>query len=115
MLQVKDLRTGKVLPERVERVNNIAWATDNKTIFYVTEDAVTKRNDKFFRHVLGSEKYDLIYDEKDELFDIATSRTRDEAIIVLSISSKASTEARYVPADKPDAPLQIVLPRHPDH
>ena len=115
MLQVKDLRTGKVLPERVERVNNIAWATDNKTIFYVTEDAVTKRNDKFFRHVLGSDKYDLIYDEKDELFDIATSRTRDKAIIVLSIFSKTSTETRYVPADKPDAPLKVVLPRQPDH
>src|SRR5687768_15065503 len=115
LLQVKDLRTGKVLPERVERVNNIAWATDNKTIFYVTEDAVTKRNDKFFRHVLGSDKYDLIYDEKDELFDIATSRTRDKAIIVLSIFSKTSTETRYVPADKPDAPLKVVLPRQPDH
>src|SRR5687768_10244455 len=100
MLQVKDLRTGKVLPERVERVNNIAWATDNKTIFYVTEDAVTKRNDKFFRHVLGSDKYDLIYDEKDELFDIATSRTRDKAMIVLDIFSKTSTEVRYIPADK---------------
>ena len=27
MLQIKDLRTGQLLPERVERVNNIAWAT----------------------------------------------------------------------------------------
>ena len=76
VLQIKDLRTGKVLPERVERVNNVAWATDNKTVFYVTEDQVTKRNDKFFRHVLGTDKYELVYDEKDELFDIATSRTR---------------------------------------
>src|SRR5689334_24341957 len=30
-LQIKDLRTGQLLPERVERVNNLAWATDNKT------------------------------------------------------------------------------------
>ena len=67
-LQVKDLRTGKLFPEKIERVNGVAWATDNKTFFYVTEDAVTKRSDKFFRHVLGSEKSDLIYDEKDELF-----------------------------------------------
>lgn len=115
MLQIKDLRTGQLLPERVERVNNIAWATDNKTIFYVTEDAVTKRNDKFFRHVLGTDKHDLVYEEKDELFDIATGRTRDKAIIVLSIFSKTSTEARYIPADKPDAPLKVVLPRQPDH
>jgi oligopeptidase B len=115
VLQIKDLRTGQVLPERVERINNVAWATDNKTIFYVTEDAVTKRNDKFFRHVLGTDKYDLVYDEKDELFDIAVGRSRDKAVIVLSIFSKTSTEARYIPADKPDAPLKVVLARQPDH
>ena len=115
VLQIKDLRTGQILPERVERINNVAWSTDNKTIFYVTEDAVTKRNDKFFRHVLGTDKYDLIYDEKDELFDIATGRTRDKAMIVLQIFSKTSTEARYIPADKPDAPLKVVLARQPDH
>ncbi|HET7112639.1 MAG TPA: S9 family peptidase, partial [Pyrinomonadaceae bacterium] len=115
LLQIKDLRTGQILPERVERVNNVAWATDNKTIFYVTEDAVTKRNDKFFRHVLGTDKYDLVYEEKDELFDIATGRTRDKAIIVLSIFSKTSTEARYIPADRPDAALKVVLPRQPEH
>jgi oligopeptidase B len=115
VLQIKDLRTGKVLPERVERVNNVAWSTDNKTIFYVTEDAVTKRSDKFFRHVLGADKYDLVYDEKDELFDIATGRTRDKAIVFLQITSKTSTEVRYIPADKPDAPLKVVLARQPDH
>ena len=37
-LQIKDLRNGQLFPERIERVNNLAWATDNKTFFYVTED-----------------------------------------------------------------------------
>src|SRR5437762_4016821 len=41
-LQVKNLTTGELLPERIERVDGVAWATDNKTIFYVTEEAVTK-------------------------------------------------------------------------
>ena len=50
-LQIKDLRTGQILPEKIERVGSVMWATDNKTIFYSTEDAVTKRSDKFFRHV----------------------------------------------------------------
>jgi oligopeptidase B len=115
VLQIKDLRTGQLLPERVERINNLAWATDNKTVFYVTEDAVTKRNDKFFRHVLGTDKHELVYEEKDELFDISTGRTRDKAMIILEIASKTSSEARYIPADKPDAPLTIVLARQPDH
>lgn len=115
LLQVKDLRTGQMLPERVERVNNIVWATDNKTIFYVTEDAVTKRSDKFFRHVLGTDKHDLIYEEKDELFDIGAGRSRDKAVIFLEIYSKTSTEVRYLPGDQPTATLKVVLPRQPEH
>ncbi len=58
-LQIKDLRTGQLLPETFERVGDVSWASDNKTIFFTTEDAVTKRSDKFFRHVLGSGKTDL--------------------------------------------------------
>src|SRR5262245_59846349 len=59
-LQVKNLKTGEMLPEKIERVANVAWSTDNKTIFYVTEDAVTKRSDKFWRHVLGDDKNHLV-------------------------------------------------------
>ena len=83
-------------------MTNVAWASDNKTLFYVTEDAVTKRSDKFFRHVLGTDKNDLIFEEKDELFDIGTGRSRDKAVILLESSSKTSTEVRYIPADKPN-------------
>ena len=114
-LQIKDLRTGKLLPEHVERVNYLAWATDNKTIFYVTEDAVTKRSDKFFRHVLGTDKTDLVYDEKDELFDIAAFRSRDKAVIFVNAASKTSTDVRYLPANDPTASLKVILARQPEH
>jgi len=115
MLQVKNLKTGELLPEKIERVDNVAWATDNKTLFYVTEDDVTKRNDKMFRHVLGSNKYELIYNEKDELFDIGVGRTRDKAVILLGAYSKTSNEFRYIPANDPDAAWKIILPRQADH
>ena len=114
-LQVKDLRTGQLFPERFERVNGVEWATDNKTFFYVTEDAVTKRTDKFFRHVLGSDKSDLLYDEKDELFDIGVGRSRDKAVIFLESEAKTSTEVSYLRADDPNGTLKVILPRQPDH
>jgi oligopeptidase B len=114
-LHVKNLKTGELLAENIERVDNVAWATDNKTIFYVTEDAVTKRSDKFFRHVLGSDKYELVYEEKDELFDIGTDRSRDKAVIMLGAFSKTSTEFRYIPADNPNADWKVILPRQADH
>jgi len=114
-LQIKNLRTGELFPEKIERVDGLAWATDNKTLFYVTEDAVTKRNDKMFRHVLGTDKYELIYEEKDELFDIGVGRSRDKAIIQLEAASKTSTESRYIPANDPNAEWKVIVPRQPDH
>ncbi|HSS21971.1 MAG TPA: S9 family peptidase [Pyrinomonadaceae bacterium] len=114
-LHVKDLRTGQLLPESFERVGNVAWTTDNKTIFFTTEDATTKRSDKFFRHTLGSDKTDLVYEDKDELFDIGTFRTRDKAMIMLGSESKTSTEWRYLPANDANAELKIISPREPDH
>jgi oligopeptidase B len=115
LLRVKDLRTGQLLPESFERAGNVAWATDNKTIFFTTEDAVTKRSDKFFRHVLGSDKTDLIFEEKDELFDIGVGRSRDKAVILLGSQSKTSTEWQYLPADNPSAALKIISAREADH
>ncbi|MDX6578390.1 MAG: oligopeptidase, partial [Blastocatellia bacterium] len=114
-LQIKNLTTGELLPEKIERVDDLAWATDNKTLFYVTEDAVTKRNDKMFRHVLGTDKYELLYDEKDELFDLGVQRTRDKAVIMLGAFSKTSTEFRYISANDPNAAWKTILTRQADH
>jgi oligopeptidase B len=114
-LQIKDLRTGQLLTETFERVGDVAWATDNNTIFFTTEDAVTKRSDKFFRHALGSDKTDLIFEEKDELFDIGAARSRDKAVILLGSESKTSTEWRFLPADAPTAELRTISPREADH
>jgi len=114
-LQVKNLITGELLPEKIERVDDLAWATDNKTLFYVTEDAVTKRNDKMFRHVLGTDKYEMLYEEKDELFDIGVDRTRDKAVIMLGAFSKTSTEFRYIPANNPNAEWKTIVARQADH
>ncbi|HEX5603515.1 MAG TPA: S9 family peptidase, partial [Pyrinomonadaceae bacterium] len=115
VLQVKDLRTGQLFPERIERVTSFTWANDNKTFFYVTEDAVTKRSDKFSRHVLGTDKTDLVYDEKDELFDIGVGRSRDKAVIFLEAFSKTSTESRYLRAADPNGTPKVIIPRSPEH
>jgi oligopeptidase B len=114
-LFIKDLRTGKLYPETIERVGSVVWANDNKTLFYTTEDAVSKRSDKFWRHTLGEKESDLIYEEKDELFDIGAGRSRDKKVIFLSAFSKTSTEARYIFADQPNSEFKVVLPREKDH
>ena len=114
-LHVKDLSTGAVLDDRVERVGRIEWAADNRTLFFTTEDAVTKRSDKFFRHVVGSTTSDLVYEEKDEQFDLSVWRTNDRSMILLYSAARTSTEARYLPAHKPTAPPTLIVARAPDH
>ncbi|MEO8258783.1 MAG: S9 family peptidase [Acidobacteriota bacterium] len=114
-LRVKDLRTGALLPDQIERVDDIAWATDSRTIFYVTEDPITKRHDRFWRHRVGAGSSDLVYEEKDELFDLECQRSRDKAVIVLDAAAKTSTEVWFLPADRPGDPLTLIAPRRPDH
>ena len=77
-LQVKDLRDGRTLPDTAERVTSVEWAADNHTLFLTTEDAVTKRPDKLWRHALGDSAFTPLYEEKDELYDIGVQKTRDK-------------------------------------
>ncbi|MET0753595.1 MAG: S9 family peptidase [Pyrinomonadaceae bacterium] len=114
-LQFKDLRTGKILPDKIERVTSVAWANDNKTVFFVTEDAEDKRSDKLWRHEIGSDKNELLYEEKDLLFDIGVSRSRDKKMIFLGAYAKTMQEYRYLPADNPSGDWKMVLPREKDH
>lgn len=114
-LHVKDLRSGQTLSESIERTGSIVWANDNKTIFYTTEDAVSKRSDKFWRHVVGSDKSDLLYEDKDELFDVGAGRSLDKKIIFLGSYAKTSRELRYLAADNPMGQFKVILPRTDGH
>ena len=114
-LHVKDLRTGQTLSESIERTGSIEWANDNKTLFYTTEDAVSKRSDKFWRHVVGSDKSDLLYEEKDELFDVGAGRSLDKKMLFLGSFAKTSREFRYLAADNPTGAFKVVLPREDGH
>ena len=42
-LHVKNLQTGELLPDRVEKTGSVVWAADNKTLFYTVEDSAKRR------------------------------------------------------------------------
>jgi oligopeptidase B len=122
VLAVKDLRTGKLLPDHAERVGSVVWANDNKTIFYTVEDPTSKRQFQLYRHTAGTEgSHKLIYEEKDERFNVEAAKTRSKAYIFLVSGSHTTTEARYIPADQPTAEFKVLEPRkqdveyYPDH
>jgi len=121
VLAVKDLRTGKVLSDHAEKVGSVVWANDNKTIFYTVEDSA-KRQYRLYRHTAGATgSDDLVYEEKDERFDLEAAKTRSQAYIFLISRSHTTTEVRYISADQPAAEWKLMEPRkqgveyYPDH
>ena len=113
-LQVKDLRSGQALPDTVEKVTSIAWASDNKTLFYTTPDAA-KRPYRLYRHVIGTTAHDLLYEEKDERFSLRVSRSRSKAYLFLDIGSHTTSEVRFLKADTPAADWTLIAARKADH
>ena len=114
-LHVKDLRTGDTLPDTAERVTSVEWAGDNKTLFLTTENEVTKRSDKLWRHVLGSGAVEPLYEEKDELYDIGLDKTRDKKYLLVESESKDTTEFRYLQSDHAQNAFAVFLPREKKH
>jgi oligopeptidase B len=121
-LAVKDLRTGKVLVDHAERVDAIAWANDNQTLFYAIEDEVAKRPYRVYRHTVNTAGPDtLVYEEKDERFELGVNKTRSKDYLFMVSSSHTTSEVRYLRADQPTGEWKILEPRkqgveyYPDH
>lgn len=115
-LQIKDLRTGKMLPDKIERVTSQEWSPDGKYLFYGQEDPVSKRTDKIWRHTVGTaDKNDLVYEEKDVFFNVGVGRSRDKKMLFVGSSAKTMNEYRYLPADNPTGEWKILTPRREGH
>ncbi len=111
-LQIKDLRTGHLLPERIEKVKSVAWASDSATLFYTVDDD-TKRPYRVLRHRLGDAEGlgELVYQEDDERFRVAVWRARSGGMVYRGSFSHTTTEIAFVPANAPRADFRLVASR----
>jgi oligopeptidase B len=112
-LRVRDLRTGKDSDVIADKVGSVAWANDNKTVFYTVEEEKTKRQYRLYRHLVGTEagKDDLIYEEKDERFNIGAGKSRSGKYIALQIGSHTTSEQRFLDAANPAGEWKLIAPR----
>jgi oligopeptidase B len=113
-LKVRDLRTGADLETVAEKVGSVLWASDNKSVFYTVENP-SKRQWRLYRHTVGSKDDALVYEEKDELYDLGASRTRSGEWIIIESDSKTTAETRLIPANDPAAVPRVVIPRKEGH
>ncbi len=110
----KDLASGRVEGPLAERVTSVEWAADNATLFYVTEHPVTKRSDTLWRLAPGG-KAEALFEEKDELYRIGVSRTKDGRYLALESHATDTWETRLLPATQPQGAFQTVLARSKGH
>ncbi len=113
-IQIKNLETGEILSDKIENVTGgSVWANDNKTIFYTRQDKVTLRADKIFRHKLGTNSVDdvLVFDEKDDTFNVSVSKEKSKKYIVIGSGSTLTTEYRILNSDNPDGEFMVFQPR----
>lgn len=117
-LRFRDLRTGELLPETIGSITaNVAWATDNRTLFYTRQDPATLRSYQIYRHRIGTDPAadELIYQEDDPTFSSYVFRTKSDRYLMVVSSQTLSTEYRYLDADDPDGELRVFLPRERNH
>lgn len=112
-IRVKDLSTGRLLADRIERTyDSLAWAADNQTFFYSVLDAA-RRPHRIFRHKLGeaSGADQLVYEETDERFRVDIYKTRSKQFFILETASATTTELWFREADNPSGEFRLLLPR----
>ena len=110
----KDLTSGQMLGDKLDHVaSDIAFASDNKTVFYLKLQPGTARSHRLYRHVLGSDpKSDkLVFEEADEQFNLSVRRSKSGHFLLLTSAQTNTSDVRFVDAAKPEAALVVMRPR----
>ena len=117
-IRFKNLRTGEMLADVIPRsIGGIAWAEDNRTLFYTKPDSVTVRPYQVYRHKLGTPASadQLVYEDKDETYYVGVTKTKSRAYILIQSSQTMATEYSYLRADQPDSAFKVLIPRERGH
>jgi oligopeptidase B len=115
---LKDLNTGELLPDILPNgAENLAWANDNKTLFYARQDKTTLRQHQIYRHVVGTDPAmdQLVYQEDDETFVVYVFKTKSKKFLMMVSAQTLSQEYRYLDAADPCGEFRIFLARERDH
>jgi len=112
-LSIKDLATGKLLPETISNTSaNFAWSSDSKVLYYVVNDH-TVRPYKLMKHIVGTDAAadKTIYTENDSTYEVYLTASNDNHYIFINTETTNTSEVRYIDATKRDAQPVVIQPR----
>jgi len=112
-LRVRDLVTGRDLPDTVEDTfPGAVLSPDGQYVFYPTVDDAW-RPYRIWRHRVGTPASDdvLVFEESDERFWVGVGLSRSEKFLQIEVGSKTTSEAWLLEADDPTGDFRVVWPR----
>ena len=113
-IRFKNVETGEYYKDEIPNTTGgVAWANDNKTVFYTKKDEQTLRSNQIYRHVLGTpiSEDELVFEEKDETFYTYVYRVKSGKYIFIGSSSTMSDEVRFLSTDNPSGEFKVFQPR----
>jgi oligopeptidase B len=114
----KNLETGETLNYSIPNTEgDLAWANDNKTIFYTKKNRVTLLSEKICRHQIGDDpsKDYIVYEEKDNEYYNGVYRSKSGEYIIIWSSSTLVSDYHILPANNPKGEFSQFTPRGTNH
>ena len=114
----KNLLTGETIQNAISNSSgSVAWANDNRTVFYTSKNDVTLLSEKIWRHKLGSDsKSDkMVYHEKDDTFYNGVYRSKSGDYIIIYNLSTLVSDFHILNANNPDGDFMNFSPREKEH
>ena len=113
-----NLETGELYSDKIQgTTGGVAWANDNKTLFYTLRNEVTLLSEKVMRHKLGSAANEdvLVYQEKDPTYYIGVYRSKSGKYIIIWNSSTLSSDYWLLDTANPEGDFFNFCPREASH
>jgi oligopeptidase B len=112
-LRIKNLATGQLLPDEIQRISSVTWAMDGKTLLYSKQQDKTKREYQVWAHELGKPTGEdkLLFQENDEKFRAGMARSLSKRYLFFFAQSGMTSELRYLDAKTPYAEPKLLLAR----
>ena len=114
----KNLRTGEILDSSIPNTEgDMAWANDNKTVFYTSKNKITLLSEKIYRHKVGTDSNSdvLVYKEDDIEYYIGVTRSKSGKYIIIWNGSTLVNDYHIISADNPDGNFVNFTPRGTKH
>ena len=112
-MRIKDLSSGEDVGFTVDGATSIAWANDNKTLFFGVIDN-TLRSYQVRRQKLDETESQLVYQEDDAKFSAYVSGSKTKEYIFIGSASSTTSEEHFILADQPMSKPTIFIPRKQD-